>query len=146
VAVASAKGYRVGVKGTTIVYPGARMSDSDSLQVSSAGLQAQWLITEGVFYHRQEEGGGKPTNFEAGLVCAHLGITVAYLTVLRDHPSGDLTGVSEATGIRKETLGLAVAVPAALDAWRLMGHDVPEWAPWASRVAKGWMIGVIWAF
>ena len=39
-----------------------------------------------------------PDNFGAGVICAHLGITQAYMTVLKDHKLGDIACMAQATG------------------------------------------------
>jgi hypothetical protein len=145
--VAKSKGYDVSHEGLSIVYPGAEFTRSDQLRVASAGFQAQWLLTELVL----RDGSGKelkgpPGNFGAGVVCAHLGITLAYLTVLKNHRLGDIAGMAEATGRSNNQLALALAVPGALDAWRLFGNDVPEWVPLVSLTTKGIGIARIWTY
>jgi len=41
---------------------------------------------------------------------------------------------------------LAIAIPAALDAWRLFGDDVPEWVPNLSVMGKGLAMAWIWTY
>ena len=146
-AVAEAEGIKAEFDGVSIVYPDENLSDKERLRVSSAGFQAQWLISETALryrsYHTLTD---KGDNFNAGLVWAHLGITAAYLTVLKNHKDGDIEGMSQATGISSDRLALMVAIPAALDAWRLMGSDVPDWVPIVSVVSKGLGIAAIWNF
>ena len=145
VAVATAKGYDVGLDKLTIVYPHANMSKSDHLEVASAGFQAQWLMSEAVLRSQERSRGKhKLTNTEAGLVCAHLLITTAYLTVLKDHAGGDVVGISESSGLSHDKVAALIAIPAALDYWRLTGHHVPTWVPMLSVTAKGIGIGKIW--
>ena len=96
-------------------------------------------------------GGGKelkepPGAFGAGVVCAHLGITLAYLTVLKNNRLGDIVGMSQSTGYTKTQLSLAMAIPGALDAWRLLGNEVPEWVPQVSLASKGIGIARIWTY
>ena len=113
-AVATFKGYKVSHDGLSIVYPGATFTDADQLQVASAGFQAQWVMAELAL--RDHDGNEtKPGNFGAGVVCAHLGITLAYLTVLKDRPTGDVVGIAEATQGSHNNIALALAVPGALD-------------------------------
>lgn len=143
--VASAKGYNVRYEGVTLVYSGANLSDADRLQVASAGFQAQWLLTELALRDRDgRESRSPPGNFSAGVVCAHLGLTFAYLTFLKNHKQGDVTGMAEATGLSKNQIAAAVAVPAVLDAWRLFGNRVPEWVSHVSLLGKG--VGITWVW
>ena len=141
--VADAFGFDSEFDGVTIVYPGAIMTEAEQLQVSSAGFQAQWLVSELALRYRKDK---KLTNFgdnyNAGLVSAHLAITAAYMTFLLNHENGDLQGMSEASGISNEKLALLIAIPAGLDAWRLFGDDVPDWVPTLSAGTKA--IGFIW--
>lgn len=143
--VARSKGYHVDHDGVTIIYPDAAYSGSDHLQIASAGFQAQWLLAE---WSLRDSHGNERTgpldNFRAGVVCAHLGISLAYLVYLKDHPQGDIVAMSGVTGYSSDQIAMALAVPAALDAWRLFGHQVPEWVPRLSVASKG--IGIAWAW
>ena len=137
-AVARSKGYTPRLDGLSIVYPDETLVGADRLQVSSAGFQAQWLMTE--FALRDSNGRelkSPPGDFAAGVVCAHLGVSLAYLTFLRNHKQGDVHGMSEATGLSKSRIAATLAIPAALDAWRLFGNDVPGWVPQVSLLGKG---------
>lgn len=145
--VATSKGYNVGHDGLSIVYPEAMFSASDHLQVASAGFQAQWLLTE--FVLRDSNGKeikSPPGNFGAGVVCAHLAITAAYAVYLKDHAQGDVVGMSQATGYSNDRIAMALAIPAALDAWRLFGNQVPEWVPQLSLLGKGLGMAWIWTY
>lgn len=143
--VATSKGYDVGFDGLSIIYPGAAFTDSDHLQVASAGFQTQWLLTELVLRNRDgSEMRGAPGDFGAGVVCAHLAITAAYVIYLKDHPLGDVVGMADATGYSNNQIMLALAVPGVLDAWRLFGNDVPHWVPQLSLLGKG--VGMAWAW
>jgi len=145
--VATSKGYKVDHDGLSIVYPGAVFTDADQLQVASAGFQTQWLLTELVLRDRNgREKKEPPGNFGAGVVCAHLGITLAYLVYLKDHKQGDVVSMAEATGFSNNQIALALAVPAALDAWRLFGNQVPEWVPQFSLLSKGLGIAWVWTY
>src|SRR5665811_1694414 len=124
--VATSKGYRVSHDGLYIVYPGAAFTDADRLQVASAGFQTQWLMAElALRYHNGKEMKEPPGNFGAGVVCAHLGITLAYLTVLKDRKQGDVVGIAEATKRSNDRVALALVVPGAL------GRLAPVRAPGA---------------
>lgn len=143
-AVAASKGYKVGHDGLSIVYPGAMFTAPDQLQVASAGFQMQWLLTEWVL----RDSNGKvlknpPGNFGAGVVCSHIAITLAYLVYLKDHKQGDVAGMAQATGYSNDRIALVLAVPGALDTWRLFGNQVPEWVPQLSLIGKG--LGMAWA-
>lgn len=145
--VATTKGYKVGHDGLSIVYPDAMFTASDHLQISSAGFQAQWLLAEFVFRDKSgKEIKSKPGSFGAGMVCAHLAITSAYLVYLKDHKQGDVVGMSQATGYSNDRIALALAIPAALDAWRLFGNQVPEWVPQLSLLGKGLGMAWIWTY
>ena len=143
--VATSKGYKVSHDGLSIVYPGAAFTDADRLQVASAGFQTQWLMTELVFRDRNgREMKEPPGNFGAGVVCAHLGITLAYLTVLKNQKQGDVVGIAEATKLSNDRIAWTLAIPGALDTWRLFGNRVPEWVPQLSLLGKG--LAWIWTY
>ena len=145
--VATSKGYEVHFDGPTLVYSGADLSGADQLQVASAGFQAQWILTELVLRDRDwRESKSPPGNFGAGVVCAHLGITFAYLTFLKNHKQGDVTGMAEASGFSKNQIAATLAVPAVLDAWRLFGNQVPGWVSHVSLLGKGVGIAWVWTF
>jgi len=145
--VATSKGYKVDHDGLSIVYPGATFTAPDQLQVASAGFQMQWLLSEWVL----RDSNGKtpeyrPGNFGAGVVCSHIAITLAYLVYLKDHMQGDVTGMAKATGYSNDRIALALAVPGALDAWRLFGNNVPEWIPQLSLIGKGLGMAWVWTY
>jgi hypothetical protein len=73
-----------------------------------------------------------------------MGITLAYLTVLKNHEQGDVASMAEATKRSNDRIVLALAVPGALDAWRLFGDRVPEWVPQLSLLGKS--LGIAWAW
>ncbi len=143
--VAKSKGYQVSHVGLSITYPHAHFTPADQLQIASAGFQTQWLLDE-VAFHDLDEPKRKPSNFGAGMVCAQLGTTLAYLTFLKDHPRGDIAGMSEATGLSHDRLALIMAVPGLLDAWRLFGDDVPAWVPKVAVTSKGVNMAWIWTY
>jgi len=144
-AVATSKGYKVSHDGLSIIYPNAKFTPGDHLQVASAGFQTQWLMAELVMRNRDgSELKSPPGDFGAGVVSAHLAITAAYLVYLKDHKQGDVVGMADATGYSNNQIMLALAVPGALDAWRLFGNQVPAWIPELSVLSKG--LGIAWAW
>lgn len=147
VLVAKARGYHLDHDGLSITYPDADFSRSGQLQIASAGLQTQWLVTEAVFAHQQlQKPDSPPGPVAAGLVCAHLAISAAYLTVLKDHDQGDVVGMAEATDLSSDQLVMLALVPALLDGWRLFGDQVPAWVPALSIGFKGAALTAIWTY
>ncbi|MHB9133387.1 MAG: hypothetical protein ACYDBB_20155 [Armatimonadota bacterium] len=147
VLVAKVKDIPVRLHGFSIVYPGAVMTDSDHLQVASAGYQAQWIVSEIVLRkYEAQETKGKMDPFQAGIVVSHIAISAAYLTVLKNNEEGDLVGISQATDISTNKLAVLLAIPAALDLWRLTGKDVPKWVPNIAAGYKGAAVAAIWRF
>lgn len=145
--VATSKGYNVSHDGLSIVYPGRAFTNADQLQVASAGFQAQWLVTElALRDHNGREMKESPGNFQAGVVCAHLGITLAYLTILKDQKHGDVAGIAEASKHSNDSIVLSLAIPGALDAWRLFGTRVPAWVPQLSLLGKGLGMAWVWTY
>jgi hypothetical protein len=141
--VAKSKGYRVSHDGLSITYPGAKFTRSSQLQLASAGFQTQWVLSELVLRDRNGSEHVKPPNdFGAGVVCSYIGVSIAYLTFLENQRTGDVYGMSHASGYSHDHIALMMAVPAVLDAWRLFGDDVPQWVPALSVASKG--IGAAW--
>jgi len=133
--------------GLTVKYRDYDGSDSQNLRLSSAGYQAQWLVSEYAFNRLDQPNlnqGQKAWN--AGLILGHIGITAAYLTFLRDHENGDVSGISEATGLSTAEVLVLLSIPAVLDSWRLFGKNSPKWAGWASKGSKVVGITAIWTF
>lgn len=147
IVVAESMGFDAKFDGVTLVYPQADMSDAEHLQVASAGLQMQWLVSEAALRYRQKHKlNGFSDSYNAGLIFSHLTITAAYLTVLKDHKDGDIEGMSDATGLSNDQLAGLIAIPALLDAWRLFGEKVPGWVPAVSLGSKVVGISVIWTY
>jgi hypothetical protein len=138
--VAKGSGYPVDHNGVSITYGSQNLPPHDQQRIASAGFQAQWIASEIAFSARENSN----SNFAAGVICAHLGISAAYLTVLKDQPSGDSVGYANATGLSTDRIVLLAAIPAVLDAWRLFGDDVPKWVPALSIASKGVGITAIW--
>jgi hypothetical protein len=141
--IATTKGYSVSHDGLSLTYPGAHFTRAGQLQLASAGFQTQWALSE--FVLRDEHGHEHmkpPSDFGAGVVASYIGVSIAYLTVLKDRETGDVFGMSNATGMSHDRIAWMLAVPAVLDAWRLFGDDVPPWVPAVSVMSKG--IGAAW--
>ena len=147
VAVATSKGYKVSHDGLSLIYPGADYSRSSHLQLASAGFQTQWALSEFVL----RDGHGHehvkpPSDFGAGVVGSYIGVSIAYLTILKNQETGDVNGMATATGLSRDRIALMMAVPAVLDAWRLFGDDVPQWVPAVSVMSKGIGAAWIWSY
>jgi hypothetical protein len=145
--VATTKGYRPSHDGLSITYPGTHFTRSGQLQLASAGFQTQWVLSE--FVLRDEHGREHvkaPGDFGAGVVSSYIGVSVAYLTFLKNQFNGDVYGMSRASGMSHDRIALMMAVPAVLDAWRLFGDDVPQWVPTLSVMSKGVGAAWIWSY
>ena len=134
--------------GVTIVYPDADLTESEQLRIASAGFQFQWIAPEIAFgvLSRDKQLTPSSKSFTRGIVAGQIAITLAYMTFLKNHPDGDIQGMSNATGLSNDELALLVAIPAALDSWRLIAKNVPSWVPKLSMAYKGIGIVAIWAF
>ena len=123
------------------------MSPASHLQLASAGFQSQWVMSE---LELREQNGKEhkrpPSDFGAGVVCSYLGVSLAYLTFLKNQQTGDVYGISNATGYSRGQIGLMLAIPAVLDTWRLFGDDVPQWVPVVSVMSKGVGAAWIWTY
>jgi hypothetical protein len=145
--VATAKGYQVGYDGLAITYSGAKMSPASHLQLASAGFQTQWMLSELVLRDQNgREHKKPPSDFGAGVVSSYLGVSLAYLTFLKNQKDSDVKGISDATGLSRDRIAMMLAIPAVLDTWRLIGNDVPEWVPVVSVMCKGVGIAWIWTY
>jgi hypothetical protein len=145
--VATSKGYQVSHDGLSITYPGAKMSPASHLQLASAGFQTQWVLSELVLRDQNgREHKKPPSDFGAGVVSSYLGVSLAYLTFLKNQQTGDVYGMSNATGLSRDRIALMLAIPAVLDTWRLFGNDVPEWVPVVSVMSKGVGAAWIWTY
>ena len=147
ITLASAEGYSVEVHHLAIMYAGKAMTPRDHAEIASAGYQAQWVLSEAVLRNHEDHHPTQPMpDFQAGMVMGHIAISAAYLTVLRNNPDGDLRGIHDATGLSTWSMALMLAVPAALDYWRLTGRNVPRWVPALSIGCKGAAMGAIWTY
>lgn len=147
IVVAKSKGSRVGHDGLSITYPGANFTRSEQLQVASAGYQTQWMLSElALRDDKWRERDVPPDDFGAGVVLSGAGVSVAYLTFLKHQYTGDIYGVSRASGASHDVAAMLMAVPGLLDAWRLSGDDVPQWVPGLSALGKGVAMTWIWSY
>jgi hypothetical protein len=147
VLVATSKGYRVSHDGLSITYPGANFTHAGQLQLASAGVQTQWILSELVLRDQSgHEHQRPPSDFGAGVVGSYIGVSFAYLTFLKNQQTGDVYGMSHASGLSHDRIALMLAVPAVLDAWRLFGDDVPAWVPAVSVLSKGVGAAWIWTY
>jgi hypothetical protein len=147
VLVATSKGYPVSHDGLSITYPGTNFTHAGQLQLASAGFQTQWVLSELVLRDQNDREHQKPpSDFGAGVVSSYLGVSFAYLTFLKNQRTGDVYGMSRASGLSHDRIALMLAVPAVLDAWRLFGDDVPAWVPVLSVMSKGVGAAWIWTY
>ncbi len=145
--VAKSKGYQVSHDGLSITYPGTNFTHSGQLQLASAGFQTQWVLSELVLRDQNgREHIRPPSDFGAGVVISYVGVSAAYLTFLKNQITGDVYGMSHASGLSHDRIALMMAIPAVLDAWRLFGDDVPEWVPAVSVMSKGIGAAWIWSY
>ena len=142
VIVARREGYSIGHQGVSITYGGKDMTPHDQERIASAGFQTQWIGSEFAFSAREKNS----STFAAGFICAHLAISAAYLTVLKNQQLGDAVGYANATGLSTGQIVWRAALPALLDSWRLFGHDVPKWVPALSIATKAAGITAIWMY
>ena len=144
VIIGKAKVSSVAFDDFSITYPGNDFDDADILQTYAAGFQAQWLLSE-IFLTKYERSKQKSTNLDAGLVLSTLATTLGYALV-NDRRYGDIQNISATTGVSRTSLTALLAIPAAFDAWRLIGKDVPKWIPAVAQTSRGLSIAVIWTY
>ncbi len=133
--------------GLTVKYHNSDNSDRQNLRLSSAGFQAQWLVSEYAFLRLNSDSlEPRQSAWNTGLVLGHLGITAAYLTFLGDHEDGDVEGIAAATGLSNGEVLALITLPALLDTWRLFGNNTPRWASWVSPGYKALGISAVWNF
>ncbi|MEI6520871.1 MAG: hypothetical protein WCO98_12655 [bacterium] len=139
---AASLGYKVKIKGASITYIG-NMSDRDHLRLASAGFQTQWILTESIFCANENK---KMSDYERGIIAGHIAITAAYLTILMNHPESDTRGIKDSAQINNLTTAAIIAVPAALDYWRVFGKNSPKWVPLVSSGCKYVGIAAVWSY
>ncbi len=131
----------------TVRYNGLDGTERQRLLLSSAGFQAQWLLSEYAFYKLdQPDICRQKKALNMGFVLGQVAISAAYLSVLRDHEDGDVEGVVDASGLSSGEMLTILAVPALLDSWRLFDDNAPKWASWVSKGVKAVGISAVWTF
>ena len=139
-AVAESMNVKAEFDGVTVVYPNSSLTSRQHLRVASAGFQSQWLLSE-LAFHYLDKPDVEQRSVATGAVLAHIAITTAYLTFLKNNKDGDVVGMATALGKSRNNVALTLALPALLDAWRLFGEP-PDWVPHLSRTSKG--LGIVW--
>ena len=139
-AVAESMNVRAEFDGVTVVYPDSNLTSRQHLRVASAGFQSQWVLSE-LAFHYLDKPDVEQHSVATGAVLAHIAITTAYLTSLKNNRDGDVAGIAAALGKSRSNVTLTLALPALLDAWRLFGEP-PDWIPQLSRTSKG--LGIVW--
>ena len=139
-AVAESMNIKAEFDGVTVVYPNSSLTSRQRLRVASAGLQSQWFLSE-LAFHYLDKPNAEQHSVATGAVVAHIAITVAYLTFMKDEEDGDVVGMATALGKSRNNVALTLALPALLDTWRLFGEP-PDWVPHLARTSKG--LGMVW--
>jgi len=130
----------------SIVYPNSHFSRKASMRVSSAGFQAQWLLSELSFAALKNDDEWLNRRHYQGMIAMHIAISTAYLIRLKDMPTSDIYAASQASQLSRKQLAWVTFLPAALDAYRLMGEDLPDWVGHLSLSIKAAEVGYIWTF
>lgn len=107
---------------------------------AAAGINSQNITSEIILTldpNIREE----PRPFLKGVLAFDILTSVGYALVGRKDPDGDLRGMSEALGVDDKWIGALVFLPAALDTYRYF-YPESRWAPWASRGAKAYLLGL----
>jgi len=130
----------------SIVYPNSHFSRKVSMRVSSAGFQAQWLLSELSFAALKHDNGLLSRRHYQGMIAMHLAISTAYLIRLKDMSTSDIYAASQTSHISRDQLAWMTFLPAALDAYRLMGEGVPDWVDHLSLGIKAAEAGYVWTF
>ena len=141
-AVAESMNIKAEFDGVTVVYPNSNLTPRQHLRVASAGFQSQWLLSE-LAFHYLDKPDVEQHSVATGAVLAHIAITTAYLTFLKNNKDGDVVGMATALGKSRSNVALTLALPVLLDTWRLFGEP-PDWVPHLSRIGKG--LGVAWVW
>ncbi|HID36457.1 MAG TPA: hypothetical protein EYP39_03640 [Ghiorsea sp.] len=147
IAVASAYGQKARLHAGSVIYPNSSFSPQESLRVSTAGFQTQWLFSEWSFYQldKEEETILRQQHY-VGLITSHIAISLVYMAGLKDEPTSDIYAASITSGRSRDELAWMALAPALLDTYRLFGHDVPAWVDYMSIGLKTAEIGFIWTF
>jgi hypothetical protein len=107
---------------------------------ASAGINSQNLSSELILTRypnlREER---RP--FLKGVLAFDIVTSIGYAVVGRRDPDGDLRGMAESRGVSNLFMAALVFAPAAIDLYRYY-HPESVWAPWASRGAKAYLLGL----
>jgi len=141
-AVAESMNIKAEYDGVTVVYPNSILTPKQQLRVASAGFQSQWILSELAFHYLDKPDVGQHS-VATGAVLAHIAITTAYLTFLKNNKDGDVFGIANALGKSRNNVALTLAFPALLDTWRLFGEP-PDWVPHLARIGKGSGVAWVW--
>ena len=145
VLVATSYGAHPQLNRGSVVYPHAQFSAAQSVRVSSAGFQMQWLLSELAFSDLTSEQPSHP-HLAQGAIAMHLAISAAYLIHLKDMPTSDIYALSQTTQQSQNSLAWWVSIPAMLDAYRLLATDVPAWLPYVSMGFKAAEVSYVWRY
>jgi len=108
--------------------------------IASAGINSQNLTSEIILtLHPNLREKQKP--FLKGVLAFDILTSLGYALVGRKDPDGDLRGMSEALGVNDKWMGTLVFLPAVVDTYRYF-YPESRWAPWVSRGAKGYLLGL----
>lgn len=121
---------------------GRPVSDGAQKQyaIASAGINSQNITSEAIltlYPNLREE--RRP--FLKGVLAFDILVSAGYALIGRKDPDGDLRGMSEALGVNDKWMATLVILPAAVDAYRYY-YPESRWAPWVSRVSKGYLLGL----
>jgi hypothetical protein len=108
--------------------------------IASAGINGQNITSEIIltlYPNLREE--HRP--FLKGVLAFDVFTSIGYALVGRKDRDGDLRGMSEALGVSDKWMATLVFLPAAVDTYRYF-YPESRWAPWISRGAKGYLLGL----
>jgi hypothetical protein len=112
--------------------------------IASAGINMQNITSEWILTaHPNLREERRP--FLKGMLTFNVVTSIGYALVGRKDRDGDIRGMSEALWVRDELIGALIFLPAALDLYRYYRPDA-AWAPWASRGAKAYLLGLSFRF
>lgn len=106
-----------------------------SAGINSQNITSEWILTR---YPRLRD---EPRPFLKGMLAFDIITSAGYAVVGRKDPDGDLRGMAESLGVKDRWVGALVFLPAAVDAYRYF-YPEARWAPWVSRGAKGYLLGL----
>ena len=119
------------------------LAPREEYAVSSAGLWMQYASSEWILTAHPTLR-SEPRPFEKGVLAFHVGLSVMYGVAGLARigpPERDTRGMAASLGVSERWIGLAVAVPGVLAAYRY-AHPDARWAGWASRGLKVALVGM----